>query len=229
MSHKLLLYIFVLGLVLTSSCSNDINTKKNSSYDILEEEKLETSNKAQLEEYVVYKDSNFTKEALENILMEIYNEHSGKDLFKNFDNATVFGAYLYTSKEALEHDKGSWIGMLSKGPLDSKPEVSYNELKIQSLQGLYDNEKSKDEIALENLNEYLKIRGLELCSLSKQIDEIELDCIHKADKKYPDFGTEHSKYVKDLMKKERGRLVQQYELHDSVFTKIGVFAMAYCK
>jgi hypothetical protein len=164
------------------------------------------------------------------VALEIYRKNKNKDLFKNFNAPTVFGIYMFTSEETLNSDKSSWICMLSKGPSDSEPKISFNDFKLKSLQGLNDNRKSEDEIALDDLNKYLKERGLELCSFYKQLGDMELECIHKADAKYPNYDyPEHGDYSDKLMKEERIKLMSKYDLVDSIFGRVAVFGMSYCK
>jgi hypothetical protein len=219
--------IFLLLLI---SCGNESKNNLSDKYVIVKEENYETSNKAQLIEYVVYKDTVYTESALKNVADEIYKLNKDKDLFKNFNAPTVFGIYVFTSEEILESDKSAWICMLSKGPSDSEPRISFNDFKLKSLQGLNDNKKSEDEIALDDLNKYLLERGLELCSFYKQLGDMELECIHKADAKYPNYDyPEHSDYSDKLMKEERGKFATKYDLKDSIFVKVSVFGMSYCK
>jgi|GEM_PF-1394394 len=214
----------------TKEMENDANNETSKKYEIINEESYETSNKAQLTEYVIYKDTVYTESALKNVLLSIYERNKNKDIFDNFNAPTVFGIYVYTSKEVLKFDKSAWICMLTKGPLDSEPSLRFNQIKLESLQGLNDNKKSADEIALDNLNEYLEKRGLKLCPFYKQLGDMELDCIHKADAKFPNFDyPEHHDYSEKLMKNERKKLSAKYNLGDSIFVKVAVFGMGYCR
>lgn len=222
--------LIVSIFILLTSCGNDPKNNISKKYDVIKEENYETSNKAQIIDYVVYYDTIYTENALKDVLLDVYKDNKDKDLFENFDAPTVFGVYLYTSKEILESDNGAWIGMLTKGPLDSLPRLSFNHFKLNSLQGLNDNKKSEDEIALDQLNESLQERGLELCSFYKQLRDIELECIHKADAKYPNYDyPKHGDYSNKLMKDEREKLTIKYDLADSIFTRVSVFGMSYCK
>jgi len=214
----------------TNQMENDTYKDLSKKYEIINEESYETSNKAQLVEYVIYKDTVYTENALKSVLLNIYERDKNKDIFDNFNAPTVFGVNMYTSKEILEYDKSAWICMLTKGPLDSEPRLSFNQFKLNSLQGLNDDKKSADEIAFDNLNKYLENRGLKLCSFYKQLGDMELNCIHKADTRYPNYDyPEHHDYSEKLMKNERKKLSSKYNLDDSVFGKIAVFGMAYCK
>ena len=56
-----------------------------------------------------------------------------------------------------------------------------------------------------------------------------LESIHKADAKSPEFGVEHDKYVKNIRDEERKKLIQKYNLNDSIFTEVSVYGMSYCK
>ena len=222
--------LIVTLFILLASCANDGKNNTSKKYEIVNEENYETSNKAQLIEYAVYNDTIYTENALKNVLLDVYKDNKDKDLFENFDAPTVFGVYVFTSKEILESDKSAWICMLIKGPSDSEPRLSFNDFKLKSLQGLNDNKKSEDEIALDKLNEYLQERGLELCSFYKQLGDMALECIHKADAKYPNYDyPKHGDYSAKLMKEEREKLSTKYDLADSIFTRVSVFGMSFCK
>ncbi|ELY2010341.1 hypothetical protein SL057_001385 [Flavobacterium psychrophilum] len=197
-------------------------------YEILREEHLETSNKAQLIEYAIYKDTIYNEETLKSVVLKIYDEHKNKDLFENFDAPTVVSVYLYTSKESA-NDKSAWICMLLKSPTSEEPNISYNNLKMNSFEGLNDNKKDESEVANEKLQLYLKERNLELCSFYKQLGDLELESIKKADIKYPEFGLKHREYVESIRVEERMKLIQKYNLTDSIFGQVSTFGMAYCK
>lgn len=203
-------------------------SKPKIQYQIVAETKYETSYKAQLIEYAFYKDTIYTKEALRDVVMEIYNLNKNKDVFQYYDSPTVLGVYLFTSKEAIK-DKANWIAMLSKSPNDTEPVVSFNEFKLTALANLNDNVKSEDEIQLEKLKFYLKKRGLELCSLSDMLKKMELDNIHKADAKYPDFGVKHMEMTDRLDAQSYKLLIKKYNLNEDILSKVSSFAMSYCK
>jgi|SRR5690606_2782194 len=241
----ILLLILISGILFTN-CKNDqkqtptsetekitetemIPEKRKLDYEIVNTDIVETKNKAQITKYVAYNDSIFDKDALSDILLEVYFRNRKAKVFKNFDEPTVIAVYIFTSVEQAKNDRGSWISMLAKGPNDENPILTYNEMKLKSLAGLNDKVKSKDEIALDNLNEYLKKKNVTLCDLYKQFGSYELDNIHKADAKYPDYGKEHSDYVTKLDKADKKRIMSKYKLADSIFTQTIVFGMAYCK
>lgn len=75
----------------------------------------------------------------------------------------------------------------------------------------------------------LQKRGLELCTFYKQLGDMEIDCIHKADKRYPNFGVKHSDYSEKLMEAERNKLKKKYKLSDDTFVNVSVFGGSYCK
>ena len=219
-----------ISLFLLYGCGVNENNMSLKNYEIINEEESETSNKAQLIEYVVYNDTVYTESVLEEVLLDVYRNNKDKDLFDNFSAPTVFGAYVFTSREIFKSDKGAWICMLTKGPLDSEPSLSFNKFKLKSLQGLNDNIKSEDEIALDKLNAYLQERDLELCEFYEELGDMELDAIHKADAKYPDYDyPEHVDYSSKLMKEERLKLSTKYNLADSIFINVAVFGMSYCE
>lgn len=202
--------------------------KSTIEYEVINEEKYETSYKAQLTEYAFYKDSIYTKEALKNVVMGIYNLNKDKNVFKAHNKATVLGVYLFTSKEAIK-DKADWIAMLVKSPNDTEPRVSFNDFKITALININDNVKSKDEIVLEKLKSYLKKRGLDLCTLSDMLKKMELDNIHKADAKYPDYGDKHMAMIDRLDAQSYSHLKKKYNLNEEMLSKVSIFAMSYCK
>ena len=180
--------------------------KKVLAYKVQNKEKSETSNKAQLKIYAYLTTEPTTKEELENTINEIYIENKNESGYKNFSSPTVIGIYLYTSENKAKEMPDQWISMLSKGPNDTQPRISIDDFKLKSQSGLLDNEKSDDEIELERLTKYLQQRELELCTFYKRLGDMELDCIHVADKKYPDFGIKHSEYSEKLMEAERKKL-----------------------
>jgi len=202
--------------------------QSESRFEVISEEKRETSLKAQLIEYAWYKDTIYSKDVLTSTILDIYDLNKDKDVFENYDAPSVIGVYLFTSKEAMK-DKAEWIAMLSKGPNDLEPKISFNEFKLTALNTANDNVKSKDEIELDKLNSYLKKRGLELCSLADLLKKIELENIHKADAKYPDYGEEHMAMIDRLDAQSYRKLRTEYKLSDDMLSKVAVFAMAYCK
>ncbi|WP_316756171.1 hypothetical protein [Pedobacter aquatilis] len=197
-------------------------------FEIISEVKSETIGKAQLIEYAFYKDTIYTKQALKDALMQIYNNNHDKDVFENHDKATVLAVYLFTSKEAFK-DKSNWIAMLIKSPNDPEPNIGYNNFKVTALNNSSDTVKSQDEIELEKLKTYLNHRGLDLCTLSETLKKMELDNIHKADAKYPDFGYKHMAMIEQLDEQSYRNLRKKYRLSDDMLSKVSVFAMSYCK
>lgn len=137
------------------STKSDISNigRSNLQYEVLNEEKSETIGKAQLIEYAIYKDTIYTKDALRNIVVEIYNLNKNKNVFEKHDSPTVVAVYLFTSEDAMK-DKAEWIAMLVKGPNEPEPRVSFNDFKITALNNIIDNVKSENEIELEKLNSY---------------------------------------------------------------------------
>ncbi|WP_310556720.1 hypothetical protein [Flavobacterium sp.] len=213
----------LFAILLFISCN-----KTTTKYEVLKEEKKETSGKALLIEYVVYNDTVYKEETLKNIVLEVYEKNKNKDLFDNFDAPTVVNVYLFTSVEAA-NDKSEWICMLSKSLTSTEPTISFNNLKMNSLSGLNDNIKDESEIAYENLKKYLNDRNLDLCSFYKELGRMELESIHTADAKYPDFGAKHTEYVESIRKAEREKLIQKYNLNDSIFGQVTTYGIAYCK
>jgi hypothetical protein len=220
-----LLALAFLTITITSCSDADPKTGK---YEILKEEKNETSGKAQLVEYAVYKDSTYTKEALEEVIMDIYKANHEKNVFEEHDAPTVFGIYLYTSPRAAE-DKAEWIAMLTQTPGHPTPDITYNDFKIVALSGLNDNVKSDAEIEVDKLNTYLKERGLELCSLSELLKKNYADNIHQADAKYPDFGEKHQEMIDTLNAQFKRELCQKYNMNEDMLANVYTYAPGYCK
>jgi hypothetical protein len=239
-----IILLILLSVTLLINCNNDKKQKINSEsnnikeklikkrkldYEIVYKDVNETKSKAQVIMYVVYNDTIFNKDALSDVLLEVYFRNRKSDVFKNFDEPTVVGVYVFTSKEQIETDKSSWISMLIKSPNDESPKLSYNEMKLKSLAVLNDKVKSRDEITLDGLNIYLEKKDLTLCKLYKEFSKYELENIHKADSKYPNFGKEHSDFITELDKADRKRIVSKYMLADSIYTLTIVFGPIYCK
>jgi len=203
--------------------------KKSLTYKVQNKKKSETNSKAQLKIYAYLTIEATTKEELESTINEIYIDNKNESGYKNFTSPTVIAIYLFTSENKAKEMPDQWIAMLSKGPSDNQPRISIDDLKLKSQSGLTDNNKSKDEIELENLTKYLQQRGLELCTFYKQLGNMELECIHKADKKYPDFGVKHGDYSEKLMDEERAKMKRKYKLSDDTFVNVSVFGSSYCK
>lgn len=220
---------FLLGCTNSKSGNSSVlKFETEHKYEIISEVKKETGNKAQLLEYAVYKDTIYTEGALKIVIMDIYNLNKNKKVFAKHNSATVLAVYLFASKDALK-DKANWIAMLIKRPNSVEPEVTFNDLKINALRDVSNKVKSADEIELEKLKAYLKERDLELCAFSETLKKIELDNIHKADQKYPDYGDKHMAMVDRLDAESYGKLRKKYKLNEDMLSKVSVFAMAYCK
>ena len=146
---SILLLILLSGFLLTN-CKNDEKQKTTSEtekvaeteniperrkldYEIVNTDIVETKNKAQITKYVAYNDSIFDKDALSDVLLEVYFRNRKANVFENFDEPTVIAVYVFTSVEQAKNDRSSWISMLVKGPNDESPRLSYNELKLKSL------------------------------------------------------------------------------------------------
>jgi hypothetical protein len=203
---------------------------KMSEYVIFNVQPLELHNKAQVLVYAYLTRKILETEAhLENALLAIYEQYKDATGFKKFARPTVVGVYLYTSERLGKQDKAAWIGMLMKGPSDAAPNTRIDKLKFRSQSSLEASEGTEDEIEFEKLNKELFERGLELCSFNKRLGEIELACIHKADKKYPSYGLLHQAYVDELQEEARKEICQVHNLDDGILNKVNVFAMAFCK
>lgn len=221
-------FYLAITLMLVIRCTHK-NETRTDNYEIFNEEIIENSNKAQLIEYVVYKDTIYKQENLKKVLLEVYDKSKDKNVFKNFSTPNILVVYLYTSKNIAETDKSSWIAMLSFYKDNSEPKIIFNNLKVTSLQNLNNETIEADEIAYKELIDYLKKRNLELCSLNNQLENISIESIRKADDKFPNFGQEHYEYETKLKKDEVDKILKKHNLNDSILTSVFVFARAYCK
>ncbi|WP_316848938.1 hypothetical protein [Pedobacter agri] len=226
------LLIFLSWGCSDSSKSNQeeqsVTESASSNYEIITEVQSETPGKAQLLEYAVYTDTLYSEVALKTAVMDIYDRCKNKDVFENHEAATVIAVYLYTSKGAIK-DKSDWIAMLMKSPNSAEPYISFNQFKISALSKLQDKFKSKDEIELDKIKKHLKGKGIDLCDLSDEIKKTELDNIHRADAKYPDYGEKHMAMIDQLDEQFYNGLKRRYNLDDAMLSRISVFAMSYCK
>lgn len=89
--------------------------------------------------------------------------------------------------------------------------------------------KSADEIEFDRLNEFVIERGINICYLNNMLANIELQTIHEADVKYPDFGIKHVEYQNALYKKRKTEIFKRYNIPDSLTIKIHVYADKFCK
>lgn len=204
-------------------------TAKSLPYEIVITEPYEVSGKAQVKSLVALKTDNVSEETLTATLNEIYDSLKGYNQFKSHSSPTVIAVYLYTSKDNAKNMQASWIAMLTKTPSDSEPRISINEMKLTAVSGQNDDTKSADEKKLDELKKYFSKRNTDLCTLYKTLYDVELSCIKKADRKYPDFGIVHSDYSSKLYKQEKNKLFKKFNIHDSLSAYISVFGMNYCK
>jgi hypothetical protein len=199
-------------------------------YIIFKVEPLEVINKAQVLVYAHLKHQELGAQSeLENALLEIYEQHKNIGGFKDFERPTVVGVYLYASEKLGRQDRSSWIAMLMKGPRDDKPQIRIDKLRLNGLTALESGQWTEEELALERLNKELFERGLELCSFSKRLDEIELDCIQKADKRYPNYGLEHMRYNDELLSEAMKEVYAIHDLTYDLVNRVHVFARTYCR
>jgi len=242
MNYKKILYLLVMtGLM---SCNNNNKTTDNSNqqesittnvqepfapYEILKTEPYETSNKAQIKSYAYLTTDTISKENLSGALTKIYSSLQNYSSFKNHSSPTVIAIYLFASKDKAANMPESWVAMLSKTPSDNQPRISFDDWQLKALEGLTDNEKSDDEKKYDELNDYMKKRNTDLCFIYKTLYDLEGTTIQQADIKYPDFGVEHSEYQSKLYKLEKKKLLNKYNINDTLSTYITVFGMSYCK
>jgi hypothetical protein len=249
---KILLCVSILFLVLSVGCKTDNKKnetaeeltiaeelspgeiefreqKKRLNYQIVENIKSETPVKAQIKVTAVFEDSIHSKGDLDFILLDIYIRSKSLDVFENHKKATVIVIYLFESIETAETNKEKWIAMLQKGPQDENPKFSYNESRLNALQDAGDNIKSRDEIAKERLEIYLSSKNISPCQLYEEFGSYEIDNIHKADAKYPDYGLKHGDYVSELNKESKDRILRKHSIDDSIYIKTVVYGTFYCK
>ncbi|WP_430403807.1 hypothetical protein [Fluviicola sp.] len=115
--------------------------------------------------------------------------------------------------------------------INTDSSIKTDEIALEEIErkNLSDDKSNTDEITYQKLNKYLSDRNLELCSFYDQIEKMEIDCIHKADAMYPDFGIKHNEYVEKLTATEIKELGQKHNIADSVFTLIAILGVSYCK
>lgn len=231
MKIKIVILILHIGFLLSSCNHNSQNhdVTLDSSYSTINSEKSEIPGKAQLKISAYLTKNLTTEKEIKKILLYIYelNKHEGG--YENFSEPTVIGIYLFTSKTLAQKDPSSWIGMLVKGPSDIEPRLSINNFKTMALTNLKDKKQSKDEIELEKLNKLLASKNLKLCDLNDQLNNFELESIHKADRTFPNYGKKHDDYSNKLINAEWKKIEKKYGLDESDLNKVGNYASAYCK
>lgn len=236
------IFLFLIGMFLLISCGNNKQEQGNlqnipdhssvpedSKYEILKIEPFESTSKSQVKCTAYLTTDSISKGVLTESLLKIYSELKNYHGFKNYSAPTVIGIYLYTSKEMASTMEASWIAMLAKTLSDNQPRISFDDQKIEALKSHTDREKSPDEVMLEKLNEYFKKRNTDLCSLYKNLYDIEGATIKEADAKYPDYGIEHSNYQSKLYNIEQKKLFKKYKITDTLSSYITAFGMRYCK
>jgi len=205
------------------------NIAKPKNYAVVSAAKSETAGKAQVKvmAYLPYgfKDKNELESTINNIY-ETYRHEGG---YANFNEPTVVGVYLFETERLAKSDPSAWIGMLTKGPNDTSPYVTFNDFKVNASLGLKDKVSSEDEIQLGKIKKLLASRGVNMCDLNSTVNSIELKSIHAADKLYPDFGTEHDVFSDKLINREWENLARKYRLTKDEINKACMFATVYCK
>lgn len=199
------------------------------SYTITKIESYENDYKAQLKIYAFINSDSISEDDIRNTLKVILSNSSTEGQFKNYLAPTNIGVYLYTSEEKSKLMDSDWIGMLMKLPNKTEPNITINEMKLNSLVNLQDGEKTNDEIMLEKLEQYFKERNTDLCSLYEKLNQLELESIKQADKKYPDFGDENLNYSTKWYENEKSKVFNKNKINDSLTTYILVFGSNYCK
>ena len=214
---------------ITDSVATIAIEEKFAPYKILRTEPYESSGKAQVKCYAYLATDRIIKDELTETLTKIYFGLRSYNNFKNFSAPTVIAIYLFTSEDKATNMTDSWIAMLSKSPSDNVPRISFDEMKMAAHEGSKGKEKSSDEKMLEELNVYFKKRNTDLCSIYKELYDLEGETIKQADNRYPNFGVEHSTYQSKLYKQEQKKLLKKYNINDTLTSYIFIFAMGYCK
>jgi len=215
LTYGLLGLFITVFIYITTSCDSG---QKITNYDILSVEKSNNSTRT----YVVYKDTNYSKIELEKVLIDVNKNNKDTNLY--------FTAYLFTSLNIAQTDKSAWISMLEKDPSNSEPVITFNEMKLSGIQEASDNIIDENDIALSNLKAHLSQKNVELCTLYNELSNMELGCSRQADLKYPEKGgLKHYEYTKELIGTERKKIAEKYNLNDTIFSTVAVFAMTYCK
>jgi hypothetical protein len=201
----------------------------DSSYRVINKEKTDLPNKAQIKILACLKTDLKDKPTIERTLKSIYESYRHEGGFTNFTEPSVIGVYLFTSEKVANEDKSNWIGMLVKRPGEENPEISINEWKADALIGESDGKKSADEVKLEKLKELLSKRNVELCALNKQISDLYLESIHKADRAFPDYGKKHDEYQDQVNNNDMSKLRKKYRLTKKNLEDVSNLAYLYCK
>jgi hypothetical protein len=201
-----------------------------SEYAIFDVQRLEVHDKAQVLIYACLTQQKIgTREELERVLTAIYERYKDTTGFRRFERPTVVGVSLFTTAELGRRDKAAWIGWLTKDPQDAEPILHIDELKLADLRAWDANEWTESTIAYEQLNRSLFDRGLEVCSFNKRLREIERECGHKADRRYPDFGAEHTPYADELLAAAMSEIKAVHNLDDDLLHQVHGFARIHCR
>lgn len=158
------------------------NVAKPENYAVISADKLETSGKAQIKVMAFLPSGFKDKYELESTLNNIYEAYRHEGGYTNFSEPTVVAVYLFETEKLAKSDPSAWLGMLTKGPSDTKPYVSFNDFKVSASLDLKDKVLSKDEIQLAKIKKLLASRGVDMCDLNSTVNDIELNSIHVADK-----------------------------------------------
>lgn len=84
--------------------------------------------------------------------------------------------------------------------------------------------KLESENVKDSLNRILGPKKLDVCMVCSDLNAIDLACIKKADKKFPDFGIQHTEYSKQCQNESYLEYIKKYNLNQELFTQIIGFA-----
>ena len=114
-----------------------------------------------------------------------------------------------------------------------KMEEAREQAKVDSIRQSKEQQKlnyeTKDELTLKYFSIYFHQRNTSLCSIYKELINIEDSTIMIADIKYPDMGANHYNYQEEIYLKAKLKLFKRYNINDTLSAFISAFGYKYCK
>jgi hypothetical protein len=77
----------------------------------------------------------------------------------------------------------------------------------------------------DSLNAILKPKNLDVCMIIHDLEQLEKECLEKADQKHPDFGTKHTNYNSKCIEESYLTYSKNKGLSKDFISKVTVFAM----
>ena len=77
----------------------------------------------------------------------------------------------------------------------------------------------------DSLNAILKPKNLDICIVIHDLEQLEKECLEKADQKHPDFGTKHTSYNSKCIEESYLNYIKNKGLSKDFISKVTVFAM----